>query len=137
LFEGQIITTYGHVQLVAFEADGDLHVQLVDNPGDKTCFIVEIPDPTYVEAGIAARVKAARAAVLQAVGKPKLQLGGVVAPLEMPFVTVTGQLFFDDAHIGGAKRGKRGVKAGTLFELHPVLDVVWLHTGQTAQPVRR
>jgi hypothetical protein len=42
-----------------------------------------------------------------------------------PFVQVTGQLFYDDAHVGDAPRGKKGCKAATLWELHPVTEIMF------------
>ena len=38
-------------------------------------------------------------------------------------VKITGQLFYDDAHVGDAPRGKKGMKAATLWELHPVTTI--------------
>ena len=40
-----------------------------------------------------------------------------------PFVRVAGQLFYDDAHVGTPPRGKKGCKAETLWEIHPVTDI--------------
>ncbi len=39
------------------------------------------------------------------------------------YVEVTGQLFYDDSHVGDQPRGKKGCKAGTLWELHPVTPI--------------
>jgi len=36
---------------------------------------------------------------------------------------MTGQLFFDDSHVGDAPRGKKGMKAATFWELHPVTAI--------------
>ena len=36
---------------------------------------------------------------------------------------VTGQLFFDDAHVGDPPRAKRGMKAATLWEIHPITTI--------------
>jgi hypothetical protein len=36
------------------------------------------------------------------------------------YVFVTGQLFYDDAHVGDRPRGKKGMKAATLWEIHPI-----------------
>ena len=38
---------------------------------------------------------------------------------------VAGQLFYDDAHVGDQPRGKRGMKAATLWELHPVTHIAF------------
>lgn len=42
-----------------------------------------------------------------------------------PFVTVTGQLFYDDAHVGTEPRGKKGCKAESLWEIHPITAIVF------------
>jgi hypothetical protein len=36
---------------------------------------------------------------------------------------IAGALFFDDAHVGDAPRGKKGMHAATLREVHPVIGV--------------
>jgi hypothetical protein len=41
------------------------------------------------------------------------------------YVTVTGILFYDDSHVGDAPRGKKGMKAATLWELHPVTAIAF------------
>jgi len=38
-------------------------------------------------------------------------------------VEVVGQLFYDSAHGIHDKRGKGGMPAATLWELHPVMDI--------------
>lgn len=38
-------------------------------------------------------------------------------------VRVTGQLFYDDFHIGTPPRGKKGMKAANLWELQPVVAI--------------
>lgn len=40
-----------------------------------------------------------------------------------PFLTVTGQLFYDDAHVGDQPREKKGCKAETLWEIHPITSI--------------
>jgi len=43
------------------------------------------------------------------------------------FMSITGQLFFDDWHVGGPPRGKspngHAGKAATLWEIHPITDI--------------
>ena len=41
------------------------------------------------------------------------------------FVKVTGVLFYDDAHVGDQPRGKKGMKASTLWELHPMTAIAF------------
>ena len=38
-------------------------------------------------------------------------------------VTLTGQLFYDDAHVGDPPRGEKQMQAATLGELHPVTAI--------------
>jgi hypothetical protein len=40
-----------------------------------------------------------------------------------PFVAVTGQLFYDDAHVGDPPRGKKGCSAETLWGVHPITNL--------------
>jgi hypothetical protein len=42
------------------------------------------------------------------------------------FVTVSGILFFDDSHVGDKPRGKKDMKAATLWELHPVTAIAFV-----------
>jgi hypothetical protein len=49
--------------------------------------------------------------------------GSATVPPKAVYVTVTGQLFYDDSHIGDPPRGKKGMHAATLWELHPVTDI--------------
>jgi hypothetical protein len=119
--EGAIVTTSGWLRLVAQESDGDYHVQLTNARGDSRCLIVEVPLPAFVpDAALAARCATARAEVHRLAGADPLPTGTPVTPVR---VAVTGQLFYDDAHVGGPPRGKGGMKAATLWELHPVFDV--------------
>ena len=43
------------------------------------------------------------------------------------YMSITGQLFYDDWHVGGPARGKQPDhhpgKAATLWEIHPVTDI--------------
>ena len=45
-------------------------------------------------------------------------------------VQVTGQLFYDDSHIGYQPRGKQGMRAATLWEIHPVTSISFAHPMQ-------
>jgi hypothetical protein len=125
LREGQMVTTSGWLHLVAHPADGDYHLQLTGSPteGDH-CLIVEIPDPDRVtDAQVRALASAAREWVrAHALGGDKPEKKGT--ELEQPiYVTVTGALFYDDAHVSEKPRGKRGEHAATLWEIHPVTSI--------------
>lgn len=127
LREGQLISTKGWVHLVAGEADGDYHIQISASPtsGDD-CLIVEVPEDDR-DFTVDARVRSAaeevrtwfREKILK--GREPSASGSV---MQHPvFVEVVGALFYDDAHVGDQPRGKKGMKAATLWELHPVMSI--------------
>jgi len=126
LQEGDMVKVTGWLHLVAYETDGDFHIQISDNEasGDH-CLIVEVPYPTYVKSS--PNLKKLCSAVRSLLKKN--MLGGMDPTpagkiLKKAFcVTVTGQLFYDDSHVGDPPRGKRGMHAASLWELHPVTDI--------------
>ncbi|HSU17878.1 hypothetical protein [Longimicrobium sp.] len=123
--EGQIVTTRGWLHLVAHPADDDYHLQLTTSRADGNhCLIVEIPDPQKVgDARLRPLVEAARQWVRDhalAGDRPKKKGTELDTPI---YVTVTGALFYDDAHVGEPPRGKRGQLAATLWEIHPVTSI--------------
>ena len=124
IHEGELITTTGWLHLIAGESDGDYHIQISASAADgNNCIIVEVPnpDPAYV-ADAALRPKFERVRTFlktkTLANKEPSSAGSVMA--HPPFVQVTGQLFYDDSHVGDPPRGKKGMKAATLWELHPV-----------------
>lgn len=126
--EGEVLTVQGWLHLVAFEVDGDYHMQISASPesGDN-CVIVEIPYPDFVRSKpLALLVRQARDMVRQrALKGQEPSAGGNV--LQHPMrVQVVGALFFDGSHVGDAPRGKKGMKAATKWELHPVTNVKFL-----------
>src|SRR5579872_6405142 len=122
--EGTLITTTGWLHLVAGETDGDYHIQISASAdsGDQ-CLIVEVPnpDPAYTtSADLQPKFEAVRTFIKTKMlaNKDPSTSGSV---MQHPvYVTVTGILFYDDSHVGDPPRGKKGMKAGTLWELHPV-----------------
>ncbi len=122
--EGDLITVTGWLHLVAFESDGDYHMQISADPEDgNNCLIVETPlnDKDYVkDSDLRQALQGVRDKVDQLMPKGVPSDAGTV--LDKPvYVRVTGQLFYDDWHVGQAKaRGKKGMKAVNLWELHPV-----------------
>ena len=87
--------------------------------------IVEVPYPTYVKS--APNLKKLCATVRSYIKKKILAnkepgTSGTVIKKAV-YVTVTGQLFYDDSYVGDAPRGKRGMHAATLWELHPVTGI--------------
>jgi hypothetical protein len=127
--EGKLITTVGWLHLVAGETDGDYHIQMSDSAasGDH-CLIVEVPnegEKYTATAELRPKFQAVRDLI-----KAKMLAGKDPSPsgsvMQHPvYVQVTGILFYDDAHVGGAPRGKKGMKAATLWELHPVTGIAF------------
>lgn len=126
LKEGQILSTKGWLWLVALENDGDYHIQVSDSPNSGNhCLIVEVPkdDPTF-ESDATLRDKAAvvrqfvREKLLHDVNKEPSESGNLMQ--HPPYMTIVGQLFYDDSHVGDQPRGKKQMKASTLWELHPI-----------------
>ena len=125
--EGDILTMRGWLHLVALETDGDYHIQISDQQdSQESCIVVEVPkaDPEFVESAI---VREYAKTVLEFIrskllkGQEPSRRGSMMQ--RPPFVQVTGQLFYDDAHVGDPPRGKKGCQAATLWELHPVTDL--------------
>ncbi len=127
--EGTLISTTGWLHLVAGETDGDYHIQISNSAtsGDQ-CLIVEVPnpDPEFVAtAALRPEFEAVRTFIKTKMlaGKEPSPSGSVMQ--HEVFVTVTGILFYDDSHVGDPPRGKKGMKAATLWELHPVTAMVF------------
>jgi len=125
IHEGEIITTKGWVHLVATEGnDCEYHIQVSDDPtvGDN-CLIVEVPmdDAISIKSPVLReQANAVREFVRRRFTKgPEPSAGGIVM-MHQAYVYITGQLFYADAHIGGQPQGKKGMKAATLWEIHPI-----------------
>ena len=127
--EGQLLTTTGWLHLVAGETDGDYHIQISDSDstGDH-CLIVEVPNPdpkVTASADLQPKFAAVRDLIKTKMlaGKDP-SVGGSV--MQHPvYVTVSGILFYDDSHVGDPPRGKKGMHAATLWELHPVTAITF------------
>lgn len=127
--EGDIIKLTCWFHLVATESDGDYHVQVSNDSVDgNNCVVVEVPnpDPEYVSSDTIRTQAAAvrewiRAKLLRDASKEPSKSGNVMS--HPPKVVITGQLFYDDAHVGDLPRGKRNMKAVTLWEIHPVTAI--------------
>ncbi len=126
LKEGDIVSLKCWLHLVALESDGDYHIQVSNDSVDgNNCVVVEIPDPDpgFVHSQTLRPLfsKArewVRGKLLHDASREPSSTGNVM--MHTPRVMVTGQLFFDDAHVGDPPRGKKGMKATTLWEIHPV-----------------
>lgn len=126
LKEGDIVSTTGYLHLVATEPDCDYHIQMSTSPTDgNNCLIVEVPknDEEYVaDEEVRERAGKVRDFIKDRLLKGKEPGSGNIMQHEV-YVTVTGQLFYDDAHVGDQPRGKKGMKAATLWEIHPITSI--------------
>ncbi|MBI3901711.1 MAG: hypothetical protein HY306_02010 [Nitrosomonadales bacterium] len=127
--EGDIITTTAWLYLVASENDGDYHIQVSGSAqsGDQ-CLIIEVPNEN--ESFVSSAPLRQKVATVRAFIRDKLLQGREPSTsgsvMNHPvFVRISGQLFYDDAHVGDPPRGKKGMKAATLWELHPVTDITF------------
>jgi hypothetical protein len=127
LTEGDLVTTTGWLHLVASETDGDYHIQIsADQDDGGNCVVVEVPkdDEDYTPS---ADLRTAESSVRSWIrtkllrGREPSTSGSVMT--HPVYVRVTGQLFYDDSHVGDEPRGKKGMKAATLWELHPVTEI--------------
>jgi hypothetical protein len=126
LSEGEIISVEGWLHLVAWEPDGDYHMQIsADVENGDSCLIAEMPydNSDYVsDVSLRSILTPERADVNQILGRPPSS-SGTVLPTAV-YVRVTGELFYDDSHVGQATaRGKKGMHAVNLWEIHPVTSV--------------
>lgn len=136
--EDTIVTISGYLYLVAFESDDcDFHIQISPKPltstsgptKDDNSIIVEVPSGEYATT-ISDQVEGVRQWVIdRLLAKTAPRMGSVHVMQHPVYVTVTGSLFYDDAHVyeadGGTGRGKKGLESKTLWELHPVTKIVF------------
>jgi hypothetical protein len=133
--EGEILQTTGWLYLVATETDCDYHIQISTKPrtttdkptADDDCLIIEAPKPDFIDD---ADLKQRSATIRDYIKTKMLQdkepsnRGSVM--IHPVCVRVSGQLFYDDAHVkdNGQKelRGKKGMLSHTIWELHPLTD---------------
>jgi hypothetical protein len=133
--EGDIVTIRGWLHLVAAESgakgDEDYHIQISNSRTDgDNCVVVESPNPDFItDPDLKRKTETIRLWVRERLLHNKDKepsQGGNVMKGEV-YVQATGQLFFDSNHASPADpsggRGKRGMKAGTIWELHPLTDL--------------
>ena len=118
--EGDLVTIKEcWIHLVGSESDNDYHIQISESKSNTAkCLVIEIP-PKSSDKKLSAQFKELR---------KKLEKYHTDKLLTQPLhVTVTGQFFFDDDHVekenAGGRRGKKGMKATNLWEVHPVIDL--------------
>jgi len=145
--EDTLVTISGYLYLVGFESDDcDFHIQISPQPRtsanpptkDDNCIIVEAPSGQYATS-IADQVEGVRQWVIDnLLGKTDPKIGSVHVMQHPVYVTVTGALFYDDAHTyqanGGTGRGKKGMESDTLWELHPVTSIKFAPVPSAAPP---
>lgn len=145
--EDTLVTISGWLYLVGFESDDcDFHIQISPQPRtstnpptkDDNCIIVEVPSGQYATA-IASQVEGVRQWVIDnLLGKTAPTIGSVHVMTHPVYVTVTGALFYDDAHEylanGGTGRGKKGMESNTLWELHPVTSIAFAPAPPASSP---
>jgi hypothetical protein len=125
--EGDMIRTRGWLRLIATEDnDCEYHLQLTQTKASKNSVIIEVSkdDATSIKSAfVRGKAKTVRAFIRdEANGGEEPPEGGKV--LDPPiYVEVAGQLFLDSAHGKNDKRGKGGMPAATLWEIHPVLAI--------------
>ena len=142
--EDTIVTVSGWLYLVAFESDDcDFHIQLSPKPitgtptADDNSMIVEVPSGEYATT-IASDVEGVRQWVIDKLlaGTPP-KIDSVHVMSHPVYVTVTGALFYDDAHVymadGSTGRGKKKLESKTLWELHPVTKMAFAPKPQGSQ----
>lgn len=135
--EDTLVTISGWLYLVAIEDDCDFHIQISLQPRASTnpptkndnSIIVKVPSGQYATT-IASQVEGVRQWVIDnLLKKVTPKIGEIHVMNKSPFVTVTGALFYDDAHEyrkdGSTGRGKRGMESKTLWELHPVTSIAF------------
>jgi len=135
LHEGDDIRVKAWVHLVAMDNDGDYHIQVSDSPTSAAhCVIVEMPmDQARFVKDATLRVRfqqyrqMLRTKLLHDPTKDFSASGNrMVHP---PYMSIEGQLFYDDWHVGGAPRGiskpNHPMHASTLWEIHPITTIAF------------
>jgi hypothetical protein len=140
LKEGDLVTFTGFLFLIAEEDnDCEYHIQIASQFPDMSkpkdlddCVIVEVAIPEDFEnkalSGAAADVRKWVHDSLKLKTRNNNNPTAAGIPMGHPVhVKVSGQLFFDDAHLKkdgtSQPRGKLGFHTNTLWELHPVYHI--------------
>ena len=128
LKEGDIVQTEGWVYLIATEGKHcECHIQIAnDSLNGSPCMVVEVPKPdakSIKSPTVRAKAKSVRLLILYNLLNGKEPSSGGTILKHPVYVRFTGQLFYDDYHIGDQPRGKKGMKAANLWELHPVTAI--------------
>lgn len=129
LEEGDLVTTTGWIHVVAATPGGGYQIQIsASRESGAPCMIAEVPAAGPARIG-SARLREDAARIREWI-RARLFRGGDASPrgsvMTHPvYVTITGQLFYDDAYVGEPPRGKKNMKASTLWELNPVTGLAF------------
>jgi hypothetical protein len=132
LHEGEIVRTKGWVHLIALESDGDYHIQVSkDSTSGDHCLIVELPsdNPAFESDPKLRALERPLRLMLRTklLHDPNREPGTLGNWIPRAYMSISGQLFFDDWHVGDPPRGKspngHHMKAATLWEIHPITDI--------------
>jgi hypothetical protein len=126
--EGDIVQTEGWVYLIATESnDCEYHIQIAnDSLHGSPCMVVEVAKPdakSIKDPAVRAKAKSTRLLIRHNLLNGNEPAGSGTLLKKPVYVRITGQLFYDDFHIGTPARGKKGMKAANLWELHPVVAI--------------
>jgi hypothetical protein len=123
---------------VAGEPDGDYHIEISETPDTfDNCLVVEVPkdDPAFVtnSPDVLAAARVVRDFVKARLLTGADPTGKVLIMQRPPFVQVTGQLFFDDAHVAQTAKGdyrgksinKKQLPSKTVWEIHPITQLIF------------
>jgi hypothetical protein len=135
LKEGDMVATEGYLVLVALDkGDDDYHIQIRENPTTAAatdCMIVEVPlgAETHVKSkSLRSKFQMLRQWLRDELKPSSGEFSSNGSVMQHPtYVRVSGQLFFDFSHHPHPEaRGKKGMKAVTSWELHPVYKIAFV-----------
>ncbi len=126
LKEGDIIRVRGYLHRAALMGDGDYNLRLTASADSPDRYIViEIPeDEDVADRNLRPMVEAAREFVKKSIlGGHDPERTGTI-PASAPYVEITGQLYFNDTHVGDTPQpDKQGAHRAGFWEIHPGLKV--------------
>ena len=124
--EGDIVSVRGWLHCVALSKEGSYNVHLTGSPHSFDQYVViEFPDhERMADPTLRSPVQTARQFLKSQIlaGKDPPREGALLG--DAPYVQVTGQLFFNDAHVGDQPRpDKQGTHRASFWEIHPGLKI--------------
>lgn len=124
--EGDVVKVGGYLHTVTLMGDGDYNLKFSSKADSADGYIVsEIPDDDDVsDRKVRSMVVAAREYVKSQIlgGKDASRQGTVLE--NAPYVEITGQLYFGDAHVGEPiAADKQGLRRASNWQIHPGIGV--------------